>query len=71
MSQRIPNTLPFPGISYKVRINALSNAQKSQSGNGEPETSVTEISSLISFDDIKHLLSRTPLRRPNRTKPIS
>jgi hypothetical protein len=24
----------------------------------------------VPFDDVKHLLSKRPLRRPNRTKPV-
>jgi hypothetical protein len=73
MSLRLPNSFgfPFPGKRYKVCIEFPSVAQKSKNGNGKAKISATEIPSPVWLDEIKHLLSRKPLRRPNRTRPLS
>ena len=61
MNNAEQNTITVPGIGVVIGTPSLGNQEI---------TSTTVSSAIIRFDNVKHLLSSRPLRKPYRPAPI-
>lgn len=61
-NQEAQNTITIPGKSFSFQLGSPQNATS--------RAVTTDFTGLANFDDVKHLLSDKPLRRPSRVRPL-